>query len=107
MRRTPVFLMVAAVAVAGCSGGAPAATPTKAPPAVSPTATVPPAPAKAAEPTKAPAAAAALTAAPKKVDFPEKGNAITIIVPCAAGGANDSAARLLAPGLEKELGVPV
>jgi len=40
-------------------------------------------------------------------DFPEKGKTITLIVPHEAGGAPDVAGRLLASGLEKELGVPV
>jgi tripartite-type tricarboxylate transporter receptor subunit TctC len=43
----------------------------------------------------------------KKVDYPTRGRAITIIVPFAPGGANDIAARLQAPALEKELGVSV
>lgn len=46
-------------------------------------------------------------AASKKVEYPTKGRAITIIVPFAPGGANDVAARVQAPALEKELGVPV
>jgi len=46
-------------------------------------------------------------AATDKVDFPQKGKAITIIVPNAAGGINDMTARLIAPVLEKELGTPV
>lgn len=37
--------------------------------------------------------------------YPEE--TVTIIVPYAAGGANDIGARLLAPYLQKELGVPV
>jgi len=40
-------------------------------------------------------------------DYPIKGRAISIIVPFAPGGANDVAARVQAPVLEKELGVPV
>jgi tripartite-type tricarboxylate transporter receptor subunit TctC len=39
--------------------------------------------------------------------FPEKGKPITFIVPVAAGGANDVAARLLVPLLEKELGTSI
>ena len=46
-------------------------------------------------------------AAPEKVDYPAQGRTITIIVPFAPGGANDIAARVQAPTLEKELGVPV
>jgi len=41
----------------------------------------------------------------KTVNFPTK--PITIIAPNSAGGATDLGARLLAPVLEKELGVPV
>jgi tripartite-type tricarboxylate transporter receptor subunit TctC len=40
-------------------------------------------------------------------DFPEKGKTITLIIPQEAGGAPDVGGRLLANGLEKELGVPV
>ncbi len=40
-------------------------------------------------------------------EFPVKGKAINIIVGAAAGGPNDIAARLLAPGMQKELGTPV
>jgi tripartite-type tricarboxylate transporter receptor subunit TctC len=40
-------------------------------------------------------------------DFPQKGKTITLIIPFEAGGAPDVAGRLLADGLEKELGVPV
>ena len=39
--------------------------------------------------------------------YPEKGRTITTIVPSTAGGGTDTAARLMAPLLEKELGVPV
>lgn len=107
-------LVFAVLAVTGCSQAAPAPAPTKAPAA----------PAKAAEPAKAPAPAptaapaaaptkapaAAPTAAPalaKKVDYPAKGRALMIIVPYSAGGATDVQIRLLAPLLEKELGIPV
>jgi tripartite-type tricarboxylate transporter receptor subunit TctC len=40
-------------------------------------------------------------------DFPQKGRPITFVVPSTAGGGADTAARLLAPLLEKDLGVPV
>jgi tripartite-type tricarboxylate transporter receptor subunit TctC len=40
-------------------------------------------------------------------EYPVKGRAISIIVPFAPGGANDVAARIQAPVLEKDLGVPV
>jgi tripartite-type tricarboxylate transporter receptor subunit TctC len=40
-------------------------------------------------------------------DFPVKGKPITIIVPYAPGGVTDTGARLMAAGLEKELGTPV
>jgi tripartite-type tricarboxylate transporter receptor subunit TctC len=46
-------------------------------------------------------------AATGKVDFPQKGKAIIIIVPNAPGGINDMTARLIAPVLEKEFGTPV
>jgi tripartite-type tricarboxylate transporter receptor subunit TctC len=39
--------------------------------------------------------------------FPEKGKSIDIIVPSTAGGSADLVARLLAPGMERELGIPV
>ncbi len=39
--------------------------------------------------------------------FPEKGKSIDIIVPYTAGGSADLVARLLAPGMEKELAIPV
>lgn len=107
MTRSKVFgLSIAAVAslailtAAACSS--PAAAPTSAPAAP-----------KAAEPTKAAAPAApaaqptAAPAAAPKVAYPEKGKAIAMIVPFGAGGSTDIGARLLAAGLEKELGVPV
>jgi len=40
-------------------------------------------------------------------DFPSKGHPITMIVPNSAGGGTDTAARLFAPLMEKDLGVPV
>ena len=39
--------------------------------------------------------------------FPAKGKPVTIIVPYAAGGVTDTAARMMASALEKELGTPV
>src|SRR5512146_230439 len=42
-----------------------------------------------------------------RVDYPQKGRSVTIIVPNAPGGINDMTARLVAPVLEKELGTPV
>jgi tripartite-type tricarboxylate transporter receptor subunit TctC len=53
----------------------------------------------AAHPTAAPAG--------QKVDFPQKGKAITIIVGWATGGGADISARVLAAMLEKELQGPV
>lgn len=98
MKRLSAVLLIASLAtllVVGCSQAAPAAT--QAPATTAPAA---------AAPTKA--AAPAPTVAPtKKVDFPQKGKAITLIVAWPAGGGVDIGARLLAPLLEKELGVPV
>ncbi len=108
MRRLSLALLVvlasASLAIAGCSQPAPAPTPTKA--AAAPAAT---APAKASEPTKAAAPATSQpTAAPAaKSNWPEKGKAITILVPWAAGSPNDVFSRMLAPYMEKELGIPV
>ena len=61
-----------------------------------------------ASPTIPPTAASALAAGgePPKVSYPEKGRAVMIIVPWAAGGSVDTTARLLAAPLEKDLGVP-
>ena len=103
--KTLAFLMamvlaVSTLAIAGCNQAAPAATPT----------TV--LTSKAAEPTTAqgvqPTAQTQLTATTeKKMDYPQKGKAITVIAPFAAGGNTDVGARLVAAGLEKELGTPV
>jgi len=108
MKETGVFVLALAVAtalvLAGCSQSTP--SPTLAPTAAASTK----APASATTPPVAPAApSAAPTVAPtaKTVDFPQKGKAITIIVPFSAGGGGDIAGRLLAAGLEKELGTPV
>jgi len=94
------ILALASLVVVGCSQSAPAAAPTKAAE-----------PAKAGEPTKAAAPAAqpttAASAAAAKSNWPEKGKPITIIVASDAGGSSDIGARLLAPLIEKELGVPV
>jgi len=40
-------------------------------------------------------------------DFPQKGKAIQILVGFAAGGSSDAGARILASGMEKELGTSV
>ncbi len=103
MKRRLVSLAVVVAAVGlvlvGCSQAAPAPAPTKAPEAP-----------KAAEPTKAaaPAAAQPTAAAPaKKVDFPQKGKSITLIMPWGAGGGSDVGARLLTPLMEKDLGTSI
>lgn len=69
-------------------------------------------PAKPADATKAPAAptqaAPAAQAAPTKAaGYPDKGRAITFIVQYAAGGGSDIAARVLAPNMEKQLGMNI
>ncbi len=96
-------VLAMALVVAACTQAPPA--PTQAPAAP-----------KAAEPTKAPsaaptptkAAAPQPTAAPtKKMDWPQKGKAITMIVPFAAGGGTDVTGRSVAEVMEKELGTPV
>ena len=93
---------LASVALAGCSQAAPAPAPTKAAE-----------PAKAGDPTKAAAPAAQPTAAPAqptaaaKVNWPEKGKTITIIVPVAAGGGSDVSTRVLTPTMEKVLGTNI
>lgn len=40
-------------------------------------------------------------------NFPEAGKPITLVVPSTAGGGTDTATRLIAPLLEKDLGVPI
>ena len=112
MKRTLASLLVLGVAIgllgAACaapSAPAPTAAPTK--PAVASTTAPAAAPAATKAPTVAPTAAPPTPAPAKKSDFPVKGRPITMIVPFAAGGPNDLAARLLAPIFEKELGVPV
>ncbi len=103
MRRSLSLVMaITAILVlaGGCGQAAPPAASTSAPKASEPTKAAAPA---AAQPT---AAAAQPTAAPKAA-WPEKGKTITIVVPWAAGGTTDIGARILAPLMEKELGVPV
>jgi tripartite-type tricarboxylate transporter receptor subunit TctC len=95
---TIASLTAAGALLVGCST---ASTP---PTSVSPTS----APAKQAEPTKAPAATPTQQpTAAKKVEFPVKGKAISMVVPWAAGGANDLGARALAMEMEKILQTPV
>ncbi len=52
-------------------------------------------------------ALAAVTSETSAQDFPVKGKPITLVVPYAAGGVTDVTARLMAAGLEKELGATV
>ncbi len=103
MKRLSVSLLAllaaGSLAVAGCSQAAPAPTPVQ--PTAAPTKVAAAEPAKAAEPTK--------TAAPatKKIDYPEKGKPVTVIVPWPAGAqGNDLWGRLVSSYLEKELGTP-
>jgi tripartite-type tricarboxylate transporter receptor subunit TctC len=108
MRRRFLSLLAVSIAAAvltvGCSQAAPAASPTQAPaaPAAAPTAAP-----KTAAPTTAPAAAPTAAPAQKTTAFPEKGKTVTVIVGANAGGSTDVGARLMAPGMEKALGVPV
>lgn len=101
------ILLLAVVAAVACAQ-APAPAPTAAKPAVPTSAPSAPAPTKApaAAPTKAPSAQPTAAPAPK-VDFPAKGRSITMIAPVPAGGIMDITVRIMAPALEKELGVPV
>lgn len=100
MKRVLVSLVAAiaalSLAATGCSQAAP--SPTTAPTA---------APAKAAEPTKASAPQPTSTPVAKKVDFPEKGKPIMLIVPFPAGGSTDVSARVLTSFWENELGTTV
>lgn len=41
------------------------------------------------------------------VEYPIKGRTITMIVPSTAGGGTDTAARLIAPLMQKDLGTPI
>lgn len=52
-------------------------------------------------------ASAAPVAAPAAEAFPQKGKAVQMLVGFAAGGSTDVGARILAAGLEKELGTAV
>ncbi len=73
-----------------------------------PSAATPTAVPKATEPVKTAAPASSTpTASAQKVNFPEKGKSVSVIVPYPAGGGSDIAARVLAPLLEKQLGTPV
>jgi len=101
MKRALVCLVAAIISstplVAGCAPSAPASTRA-------------PEPSKTSEVTRSAAtpAPSALTSAPvRRVDFPEKGKVITIIVPWGTGGDSDLLARLLASPMERLLGVPV
>ena len=51
------------------------------------------------------AAMTVLGAAPAFAEFPER--PVSMIVPWSAGGGTDAIARMLANGLEKELGQPI
>lgn len=116
MRRflVPAMAVVAAAALvlSGCSQSAPA-TPTQAPakqaePTKAPAA--PAAPTQASQPAPTQAAAAAPTKAPEpaaKTGYPDKSRAITFVVQYAAGGGSDVAARVLAPNMEKQLGMSI
>src|SRR5512143_3712927 len=42
-----------------------------------------------------------------KIKYPQKGRVLSIIVPYNAGGGADTDARIIAPLLEKRLGIPV
>lgn len=99
-----IVILAASLAVAACGQAAPPTGPTPSPvpstKAPEPT-KVAPTPTRAAEAPKPTAAPA------KKVEFPEKGKPVSLIIPFSAGGGGDIGARLLAPHLERELGTPV
>lgn len=114
LRLSLVAGVIVSLVLVARSPSAPPPAPTAAPkapaPAAPPTPTAAP---KAPEPTK-PAAQVQPTAAPQpraapatKAAWPEKGKRITLIVAFAAGGSTDLLARIIAPFMEKELGVPV
>ncbi|HEX2923707.1 MAG TPA: tripartite tricarboxylate transporter substrate binding protein [Chloroflexota bacterium] len=96
---TAIALLIAT----GCSAPAASPTPTK---AAAPAATAAPTTAPAAAPTQA-AAPAAPTQAPAaaKIDYPTR--SLELLVPFAAGGAADVAARKLTAMVEKDLGQPI
>lgn len=102
MTRLSVWLVavvaLASVAIAGCSASAPAPSPTKA--AAPTTAAV-------AAPTTVAAAAAPTSAPAPKINYPDKGRPITVIIPYGPGGGTDINARMVISGMEKELGVSV
>ncbi len=107
MRRLLIFVvsvLIAGSLTSACAQSAPSPTPTTPPKATEPAKAAPTAAATAAVATAAPAQP---TAAPKALAWPEKGRAITIIVPWDPGSGADVLARLLAPTLEKDLGVPI
>jgi tripartite-type tricarboxylate transporter receptor subunit TctC len=109
MTRSKVFgLCLSAVAVLSLTVVA-CSSPAAPAPTAAPAAPKPAEPTKAAAPAAPTAAPAQPTAAPAvpKVAYPEKGKSISLIVPFGAGGSTDIGARLLAAGMEKELGVPV
>lgn len=81
--------------VTACSSPAPA-------PTLAPTAQPPPTATRIAVPTSPPAVPTA-----KKMEFPRPERPITVVVQSPVGGVADSAARLLAPGLERQMGTPV
>ncbi len=110
--RLAALLATASLLVVGCADAAPSPTPTKA--AAAPTAApaqptaapAKPAAAATAQSTQAaPTPAAAPTAA--KIDYPEKGKAITIVAPWAAGSVNDLFSRQFATWMEKDLGTQI
>ncbi len=109
MKRLSVSLAVLSLAVGlvvtGCSSAAPAA-PTQAPPKPAEPTKAPAAPA--AQPTAAPAAAPTKAPEPaKKVDYPAQGKNLTFIIGYDPGSATDVGGRIIAPLLEKNLGVQV
>ncbi len=118
MKRLLVALVALSLAIAGCTA-APTPAPTAAPakpaapaapaaPTAAPAAQATAAPAAqataapAAQPTAAPAAQP--TAAPAKLNYPEKGRSVTVIVPWDPGSTNDLTSRMLADQLTKDTG---